>query len=110
MPYTLRFVIPDASSRVLLVPDGSGWALPRVPSDEPEIVVDVAPAFHDLAGQDVFVLRDVRFGPMPPPDDAIVYLTETVREPRPAQGRWCAREELADLPFAEPHDRAALQA
>jgi aminoglycoside phosphotransferase (APT) family kinase protein len=39
-----------------------------------------------------------------------VYVTEAVREPRRAQGRWCAREELANLPFAEPHDRAALQA
>jgi len=110
VPYTLRFVIPDASSRVLLVPDGSGWALPQVPSDEPEIVVDVAPALHDPVGQDVFVLRDVRFGPMPPPDDAIVYVTETVRDPRLAQGRWCAREELGSLSFAEPHDRAAVQA
>ena len=75
MAYTFRFVIPDASSSILLVEDGSGWALPRVSSNEPEIVVDVAPTLRDLVGCDVVVLRDVRFGPMPPPDDAIVYLT-----------------------------------
>ena len=68
VPYTLRFVIPDGSSSVLLVQDTSGWALPRVSSDEPEIVVDVAPALRDLVGEDVFVLRDLRFGPTPPPD------------------------------------------
>lgn len=110
MPYTLRLVIPDASSSVLLVHDGSTWALPRVSSDEPEIVVDVAPALRDLVGQDVFVLRDLRFGPMPPPDDAIVYVTETVRDPGAAQARWCARGQLTGLDLADPHDREALQA
>lgn len=72
MAYTLRFVIPDGASSVLLVEDGSGWALPRTWSDEPEIVIDVAPTLRNLVGRDVVVLRDVRFGPMPPPDDAIV--------------------------------------
>jgi aminoglycoside phosphotransferase (APT) family kinase protein len=110
VPYTLRFVIPDASSSVLLVRDGSGWTLPRVSSEEPEIVVDVAPALHDLVGEDVFVLRDVRFGPMPPPDEAIVYVTEPVRDPHTAQARWWAREQLADLALVDPHDRAALEA
>ena len=110
MPYTLRFVIPDASSSVLLVQDGSRWALPRVSSDEPEIVVEVAPTLRDVVGEDVFVLRDLRFGPMPPPDDAIVYVTEVVRDPRAAQVTWCARGELARLELADPDDRAALQA
>ncbi len=110
MPYTLRFVIPDASSSVLLVQDGSAWALPRVSSDEPEIVVGVAPALRDLVGEDVFVLRDLRFGPMPPSDDAIVYVTQTVHDPRLARSRWCGREELTGLGLADPHDRAALEA
>ena len=72
-------------------------------SDEPEIVVDVAPALRDLVGEDVFVLRDLRFGPLPPRDDAVVYLTERVRDPRAARARWFAQEELADLVVDDPH-------
>jgi aminoglycoside phosphotransferase (APT) family kinase protein len=110
VPYTQRFVVPDASSSVLLVQDGAGWALPRVSSDEPEIVIEVAPTLRDLVGEDVFVLRDLRFGPMPPPDDAVVYVTERVRNPRLAHATWCGREEIAGLELADLHDRAALQA
>ena len=109
MAYTLRFVIPDASSSILLVEDGSGWALPRVSSDEPEIVVDVAPTLRDLVGCDVVVLRDVRFGPMPPPDDAIVYLTEPVRDPDAVLGRWWTRGDLPGVHLGDPRDRSALE-
>jgi hypothetical protein len=92
--YTLRFVIPDSSSSILLVEDDAGWALPRVPSDEPEIVIHVAPTLRDLVGRDIFVLRDLRFGSMPPPDDAIVYVTEPHPDPSAARGRWCTEADL----------------
>ena len=105
----LRFVIPDGSSSILLVEGGSGWALPRVSSGEPEIVVDVAPILRDLVGQDVFVLRDLRFGPMPPPDDAIVYVTEPVRDPHAVRGRWWSQGDLPDLDLGDPRDRSALE-
>jgi hypothetical protein len=108
VPHTLRFVIPDGSSSVLLVEDGSGWSLPNVSSDEPEIVVGAAPALRDLVGQDVVVLRDVRFGPMPPPEDAVFYLTEPVRDPHAAKGRWWTRTDLRGLDLVEPRDRSAL--
>ena len=75
-----------------------------------EIIVGAAPALRDLVGGDVVVLRDVRFGPMPPPDDAIVYLTEPVRDPRAARGRWWAEADLRDLDLADPRDRSALEA
>lgn len=107
--YTLRFVIPDRSSSVLLVRESAGWGLPRVPSEEPEIVIDVAPTLRDLVGHDVFILRDVRYGPQPPPDDAIVYLTEPVPDPSIAKGRWCAEADLPTLEIADARDRAALE-
>ncbi len=101
-------MIPDGSSSVLLVEDDAGWALPRVPSDEPEIVIDVASTLRDLVGLDVFVLRDLRFGPMPPPDDAIVYVTEPHPEPSVAGGRWCTEADLHSLDIADPRDRSAV--
>ncbi len=109
MAYTLSFVIPDSASSVLLVEDGSGWALPRVASEEPEIVLGVAPALRDLVGDDVVVLREVRFGPMPPPEDSLVYLTEPVRDPHAARGRWWTRTDLGDLDLGDPRDRSALE-
>lgn len=110
MAYTLRFVIPDGGSSVLLVEDGSGWALPRTWSDEPEIVIDVAPTLRGLVGCDVVVLRDVRFGPMPPPDDAIVYATEPDPDPSVARGRWWTQEDLPRLDLVDLRDRSALEA
>jgi hypothetical protein len=85
--YTFSFVVPDARSSVLLVEDGAGWSLPRMTTDEPETVIGVAPALREIVGQDVVILRDVRFGPMPPPDDKLVFLTETVERPDAVQGR-----------------------
>ena len=108
--YILSFVIPDASSSVLLTDDGAGWSLPRVSSDEPEIVVSAAPALRELVGQDVVVLRDVRFGSMPPPEESVVYLTETVIDPDLAQGRWCSEADLGKLHLNDPSDRSALLA
>ena len=107
--YTLRFVIPDGRSSVLLVEEGSGWALPRVPSDEPEIFVDVAPALRDLVQADVFVLRDVRLGPVPAEGDSIVYLTEPVRDPGAARGRWWTQADLPTLDLVDANDRVALE-
>lgn len=94
---------------MLLVEDGAGWALPETASDEPEIVVDVGPTLRDLVGQDLFVLRDIRFGSMPPPDDVIVYVTEPVIDPTAARGRWWTGEDLPRLDLGDPHDRAALE-
>jgi hypothetical protein len=106
--YTLRFVIPDSSSSILLVEDDAGWALPRVPSDEPEIVIHVAPTLRDLVGRDIFVLRDLRFGSMPPPDDAIVYVTEPHPDPSAARGRWCTEADLQSLDIGDARDRSAV--
>ena len=110
MAYSLRFVIPDGSSSVLLVEDGAGWALPRDWSAEPEIVIDVAPTLRELVGEDVVVLRDIRFGPMPPPEDAVVYLTEPVLDPHAARGRWCTQDDFPRLDLVDPRDRSALEA
>lgn len=110
MAYAFSFLIPDAGSSILLVEDGSGWALPRAMSDEPEIVVRVAPALRDLVGEDVVVLREVRFGPIPPPEDSVVYLTEPVRDPHAARGWWCTQDDLPSLALGDPRDRSALEA
>lgn len=107
MTYTHRFVIPDVSGSILLVHDGAGWALPSVPSDEPEIVVNAAPALRDVAGEDVFVLREVRFGPMPLPNDQVVYVTEAVSG-RAGSGRRFDEAALADMEI-DPLDRSALR-
>ncbi len=108
MAYTLRFVIPDGSSSVLVVESGAGWALPRVSSDESEIVIDVAPTLRDLVGRDIVVLRDLRFGPMPPPDDAIVYVTEPHPDPSVARGRWCTEADVQGLEILDPRERSAM--
>jgi aminoglycoside phosphotransferase (APT) family kinase protein len=108
--HTFSFVVPDATSSVLLIEDGAGWSLPTMTSDEPEIVIGVAPALREIVGQDVVILRDVRFGPMPPPDDKLVYLTETVAQPDAVQGRWCSRADLDDVDLSDPRDREALEA
>ena len=107
MTYTHRFVIPDVSGSILLVQDGAGWALPRVPSDEPEIVVNAAPALRDVAGEDIFVLREVRFGPMPLPNDQVVYVTEAVSG-RSGSGRRFDEAALANMEI-DPLDRSALR-
>jgi hypothetical protein len=108
--YTFSFVVPDARSSVLLVEDGAGWSLPRMTTDEPETVIGVAPALREIVGQDVVILRDVRFGPMPPPDDKLVFLTETVERPDAVQGRWCSRADIDDVDLSDPRDREALEA
>lgn len=108
MAYTLRFVIPDGSSSVLVVESGAGWALPRVSSDESEILIDVAPTLRDLVGRDIVVLRDLRFGPMPPPDDAIVYVTEPHPDPSVARGRWCTEADVQGLEILDPRERSAM--
>ena len=110
MVFTLRLVIPERSSSVLLVEDGSGWALPRVMSDEAEMLIDVAPTVREVTGLDVIVLRELRVGPVPPPDDKIIYLTERVRDPSVARGRWSREEDVSRLDFADAHDRTAVQA
>ena len=107
MTYTHRFVIPDVSGSILLVQDGAGWALPKVSSDEPSIVVNTAPALRDVAGEDVFVLREVRFGPMPLPNDQVVYVTEAVSG-RSGSGRRFDEAALADVVMG-PLDRSALR-
>jgi aminoglycoside phosphotransferase (APT) family kinase protein len=108
--YTLSFVVPDATSSVLLTENEAGWSLPTMTSDEPEIVTGVAPALRKMVGQDVVILRDVRFGPMPPRDDKLVYLTETVERTDGVQGRWSSRADLDDVGFSDPRDREALEA
>ena len=110
MVFTLRLVIPEGSSSVLFVEDGSGWALPRVMSDEAEMLIDVGPTVREVTGLEVVVLRELRVGPVPPPDDEIVYLTERVRDPSVARGRWCSEEDVSSLDFADAYDRAAVQA
>ena len=107
MTYTHRFVIPDASGAILLVERAEGWALPSASSEEPEIVIDVAPALLDLVGEEVFVLREIRFRPMPPPDDEIVYLTEAVA--RPAGSARTFDETASASLEIDAFDRSALR-
>ena len=107
MVATFRFVITDASSSVLLAENGPGWALPRTTGTEPEIVIDVAPALRDLVGADVVVLRDLRVGSMPPADDSVVYVTEAIRDPSAARGRWWSRADGFDV--VDARDRSTLE-
>jgi Phosphotransferase enzyme family len=102
-----RFVIPDGSSSVLLVEDGSGWALPRATGDESEIVIDAVRSIGGVVGADVIVLRDLRIGPARPPEDATVYLTEPLSDPLAARGRWWTAEDPLD--DVEPSDRAVVE-
>jgi hypothetical protein len=105
---TFRLVITDTAASVLLVEQGSRWALPRMDGDEPEVVIDVAPTMRDVAGTDVIVLHDLRFGPMPPPEDAVVFVTEPIADAGKARGRWWRRGDGLDR--VVPGDRAALRA
>jgi len=61
MATTFHLVIPDPSGRrVLLVDEGSGWALPRVRSTEPWGVVRAIPgSIRDRFGFEVEVLRAI---------------------------------------------------
>jgi phosphotransferase family enzyme len=110
MAHSLRFVIPDGRSAALLVEGNDGWALPRVTSEEPEEFLDVARTLRAIAGEDVFVLRDVRLGPSPEEGPSIWYLTEPVLYPSAATGRWITRDDLPTVQIADERDRVALHA
>ena len=94
--------------RVLLLPDGGAWTLPR---HEAEKVADINRAMREQVGLDTVVLRYV-YDPATVTEDTMqrVVALESRGGATPAGARWVSAEEVARLPLVAPEHRALILA
>ena len=98
-------LITDArGERVLVLPDGAAWALPR---HEAEKVADINRAMREQLGLETIVLRYV-YDPVTVTEDSMqqVAALESLGSATPTGARWVTAEELAGLPLRVPEHRA----
>jgi hypothetical protein len=115
VPTTYHLVIPDpAQERVLLVEEASGWALPRVTSDDDWGLVSAIPrAIGERFGLHVVVLRSIGLDPPDPMDEEShdeYRFTENVSASVEHVRGWVTEAELHERELPDERDeRIALR-
>lgn len=106
-----HLVIPDPSgTRVLLVPDGAGWMLPRVPNADWMMVEAAQSWVREHLGLDIAILRcaQVESGGGGQEEDHAFLFAEDLGGADPRAGSWWD-EEAASTAATDEGDRAALR-
>jgi hypothetical protein len=101
-------ILDRSAGRVLLLPDGDAWTLPR---HEAEKVADINRAMRRQLGLDTVVLRYV-YDPATVTEDTMqrVAALESRGGAAPAGARWVSSEEAVRLPLVVPEQRALILA
>jgi hypothetical protein len=92
MAFTFHLVIPDASgSRVLLVEDDTGWALPRATGPEAFLVMDAAIGVRERFALDIALLRSslVEYDKTDERSGDAFFFSENLSDRSPGLGEWC---------------------
>jgi hypothetical protein len=112
MTFAFHLVIPHPSeSRVLLVEDGAGWALPRATGREPFLALEAAAGIRERVGLDVALLRSafVVYDTTNEGSGDAFFFTENLTGRSPRLGEWCGEDALAGRAMSDERDREVIR-